>query len=93
MLADRTNASALGDDGPDCLRLRACLEHELAAEREPEAADAIGVVVRSFLQIGDGGLQGDNLELPRRRREWRRPLPWALNSHACVLWPVGASTA
>ena len=42
LLGQRARSGALGDHRGEVVRLRRRLEHQLAADREPDAADAAG---------------------------------------------------
>ena len=57
VLGDRADAGALGDDGAQPGVLRGGLEQHLAADGEPEAADALRVHVRAAGEEVDRGLQ------------------------------------
>jgi CheY-like chemotaxis protein len=48
-------ARALGDDGPDGVRLRGGLEQDLSTHREADRADASGVDVRAGPEVLRGG--------------------------------------
>src|SRR4030095_4116358 len=51
LLADRADAGTFGDDGFESIRLPGGLKHQLAAEREAEAADPSGVDVGAAAEI------------------------------------------
>ena len=52
-LAHGSNPRALGDDRLERVRLGGGLEHQLAADREPDSADAIGIDVGPLAQERD----------------------------------------
>ena len=55
VLGERPHAGTLGHDRAERARVRRRLEQQLAADGEPEAADAVGVDVRPTAEEPHGG--------------------------------------